>query len=68
MTSVIHKQGYNRKEAATYIGMAENTFMKLLNSGEVNFIRVGRRVIIPKKSLDAWLEKAGTSKGGSNNE
>lgn len=55
----IQKQAYNRKEAAVYLGMAENTFVKLLKSGEVKFIRVGRRVLIPIKALDEWLESAG---------
>ena len=54
----IQKQAYNRKEAAVYLGMAENTFVKLLKSGEVKFIRVGRRVLIPIKALDEWLDGA----------
>jgi excisionase family DNA binding protein len=57
MTTEVRKVTYNRKEAASYLGLAENTFVKLLNSGKVKYIRVGRRVLIPQQSLDRFLEE-----------
>lgn len=57
MGTEVKKAAYNRSEAAKYLGMAENTLVKLLQSGEIKFIRVGRRILIPIKSLNEWLEK-----------
>lgn len=56
MTTDVIKVAYNRQEAAKYIGVAENTFVKLLNSGRIKYIKAGRRLIIPKKELDRFLE------------
>lgn len=55
MVTDIVKQGYNRKEAAKYIGVAENTLVKLENSSMVNCIKFGRRKIYPKAELDRFL-------------
>lgn len=52
------KACYNRKEAAQYLGLAENTFVKLLNAGRIRCIRAGRRILIPKKALDDFLNSA----------
>ena len=57
MGTEVKKAAYNRSGAAKYLGMAENTLVKLLQSGEIKFIRVGRRILIPIKSLNEWLEK-----------
>ena len=62
MTKAIEKQAYNRKEGAAYIGVAENTFRKLLNAGEINFTTFGRRLIIPKMSLEAYLFRIAAGK------
>lgn len=53
----IEKKAFNRKEGARYLGLAENTFIKLLNEGRINFVRVGRRILVPKNSLDKFLEE-----------
>lgn len=54
----IEKRGYNRKEAAKYIGVAENTLVKLEDSNLVNCIKFGRRKIYPKTELDRFLESS----------
>lgn len=55
MPKEIQKVAFNRKEGAAYLGLAENTFVKLLNSGTIKFTRVGRRILIPKQALDEFL-------------
>ena len=55
MAQTVEKQAFNRKEAAAYLGMAENTFVKLMGSGRVHFVKVGRRILVPRTSLDSFL-------------
>ena len=55
MTKNIEKVAYNKREASNYIGVSPNTFMNILKSGKIHFLRAGSRFIIPKKSLDEFL-------------
>ena len=55
MSKEVEKITFNRKEAASYLGLAENTFIKLLKDGSVPHIRVGRRVLIPKSAIDRFI-------------
>jgi excisionase family DNA binding protein len=52
----VQKEGFNRKEGATYLGISENTFARLLRDGRINCVRVGRRVIVAKSELDRFLQ------------
>lgn len=45
----------NRKEAAQYLGVAENTLAKLLTAGKIKFVRAGRRILIAREALDVYL-------------
>jgi excisionase family DNA binding protein len=56
MTIQIEKAAFNRAEAAAYLGMAQNTLIKLLDAGTIKHIRAGRRLIIPKMALDRFLD------------
>lgn len=51
------KAAFNRGEAAAYIGVSENTLVKLFQEGKVTFQKVGRRVIVSKGELDKFLQK-----------
>ncbi len=62
MTTKIEKQAFNRSEGAAYIGVAENTFVKLINEGKIQCARIGRRLIIPKISLDNYLANIAAGK------
>lgn len=57
MTKNVQKVTFNRKEGAAYLGLAENTFVKLLRDGSIPFIQVGRRILIPKQALERFLEE-----------
>jgi excisionase family DNA binding protein len=52
----IQKATFNRKEAAAYLGIAENSLAKLLLGGRIRYIRAGRRILIPKVAIDRFLE------------
>jgi excisionase family DNA binding protein len=49
------KEVFNASEACFHIGLSWNTLKKLINEGEIRVVRVGRRYLIPKTSLDEFL-------------
>jgi len=53
----VERQAFTRKDAAAYLGLAENTLRKLLDSGEVPYTVFGNRLIIPKAGLDNYLSR-----------
>lgn len=42
-------------EAAAELRIARATFYRLLGSGEIESIHIGRRRLVPKEAIDAWL-------------
>ena len=58
MKTEIIKQGYNREEAAKYIGVSVNTLVKLCRDGYIGVIQIGRRRIYNKGELDRFLSTA----------
>ena len=55
MMTDANKVVFNKKEAAAYLGLCENSFLKLLKSGRVKYKKAGRRWLIPRKALDEFL-------------
>lgn len=51
------------KPAAAKIGIHPLTLQKLLRSGRIKGVRIGRKWIVPIKSLEAFL--AGENPGGA---
>lgn len=49
----------NIKEAANRIGVCENTMRILSNSTGFPKIKCGRRILIPVKAFDDWINKCG---------
>ena len=45
------------KEAAIYLGRSEQAVQHLIFQRELPVVRVGRRVHLHKRDLDAWIEK-----------
>lgn len=58
-TQVVLSDVLNRRQAAQYIGVAIQTLDKL----DLPRIKICRRVIFRKSSLDKWLSEHETSKG-----
>ena len=57
LINAIQKQTFTRKEAAAYLGIAENSLRKFLDSGEIPYKKFGRRLIIPKTGVDNFLSE-----------
>ena len=47
----------NVKEAAVYIGRSEQAVQHLIFQKDLPVVRIGRRVHIDRRDLDAWIEK-----------
>lgn len=45
------------KDAAVYLGRSEQSIQHLIFSHELPVVRVGRRVHLDRRDLDAWIEK-----------
>lgn len=45
------------KEAAIYLGRSEQSIQHLIFERELPVVRVGRRVHLHRRDLDAWIEK-----------
>ncbi len=43
-------------EAAEITSVSKNTIYKLVATGQIKSIRLGRAIRIPKKSLEEWIE------------
>jgi excisionase family DNA binding protein len=61
------------KEAAQYIGVSQDTMYTMVREDEVPHVRVRRRILFRKASLDDWMTKQEsgqetTQGSGSSNE
>jgi len=45
------------KEAGLYLGRSEQSIQHLIQEGVIPTVRVGRRVHLHRKDLDAWIER-----------
>lgn len=45
------------KQAAVYLGRSEQSVQHLIFQRELPVVRVGRRVHLDRRDLDAWIEK-----------
>jgi excisionase family DNA binding protein len=48
---------YSVAEAATYLGRTPQSLQHLIADKALPVVRVGRRVHLHRKDLDAWIEK-----------
>jgi excisionase family DNA binding protein len=50
-------------EAATYVGVSFNSMKRAVARGEIPSVRIGSRVLVPKRALENHIERAlaGTS-------
>jgi excisionase family DNA binding protein len=47
----------NVKEAAIYLGRSKQSVQHLIFQRELPVVRVGRRVHLDRRDLDAWIER-----------
>ena len=41
------------------LGIGRNTAYEAVKKGEIPSVKVGRRILVPSKALDKWLESGG---------
>jgi len=56
------------KECAEALGISKNTAYQLLKAGKIPCIRLNRRLIIPRKRFEAFLNGDSGRTGGLPNE
>ncbi|MGH3499773.1 MAG: excisionase family DNA-binding protein [Nocardioidaceae bacterium] len=53
----MERLGYSIEEAAEQLGFGRSTMCELLASGEIESVKVGRRRIVPRDALVAYLDR-----------
>ena len=56
MESTHDKLGLSIQEAAHLLGLGRNKFLDLIHAGKVRYVRVGRRIIVPRQALEDFLD------------
>ena len=46
-------------ETAKRLGIGRNTAYEAVKRAEIPSVKVGRRILVPSKALDKWLESGG---------
>jgi excisionase family DNA binding protein len=49
------QMGFNRKQAAKYLGVSENTLVKYIREGLIKHKKIDNRVFITRIELDKFL-------------
>jgi excisionase family DNA binding protein len=52
---------YTVPEAAALLGISAWSYYEAIKKGELPYRRIGRRVVVPKIQLDAWLSAKGAA-------
>lgn len=55
--SLPQKIAYSPHEIATLLGVSLRTVERMLKRGEIQYKKIGRRVVIPVNAIEAWLNK-----------
>ena len=56
------KLTFTVSETASLLGLSRNSAFKGVMRGEIPHIKVGKRILIPRRALEAMLESAGKPK------
>ncbi len=56
------KLTFTVSETASLLGLSRNSAFKGVMTGEIPHIRVGKRILIPRRALEARLASAGKPK------
>ncbi|HDR7911768.1 DNA-binding protein [Bacillus cereus] len=51
----MNRQTLNVQEIANYIGVSRDLIYKMVRTNEIPFIRIGKRLLFRKESIDKWL-------------
>ena len=50
---------FSRSEVAQLLGLGKTATWEALWRGEIPYVRVGRRVLVPRRALEEFLAQAG---------
>jgi excisionase family DNA binding protein len=56
MTAGLEQVAYSRREVAELTSLSFETVRRAINRGDLPAKKVGRRVLVLAKDLDAWLD------------
>lgn len=54
-TSTLNKVVYTPMEIKMMLGIGKNEVYKLIHTGEIKSIKIGRKLLIPKQCFHEWL-------------
>lgn len=57
------KLSYTVREAKAALGMGETNLRKQIRTGRIAVARVGRKYLIPRSEIEAWLRSETQSRG-----
>jgi len=57
LASVNEPLAYSIEQAAGKLGLSRSTLKTMIKDREIAVVRRGTRVLVPKKSLDEWIER-----------
>lgn len=56
MDTVLPRLAHSPREVAAALGVGEKTVIRLIEAKKLVAVRAGRRYLVPKKALEAFLE------------
>ena len=56
--SAIEPRLFSQQEAAAYLGISYWTIRDLVFRKELSFVKIGRRILIDRQDLDAYLDRS----------
>lgn len=56
---------YNVYDLVDLLGISISSVYKGINSGDIPHVKIGQRILIPKKMLDEFLSKKAKASAGS---
>lgn len=52
---------YTVEQAAALLGVSRSAYYEAIKRGELPARRVGRRLVVPRAQLEAWLNREGAA-------
>ena len=56
---------YTAEEVKILLGISRNSVYERIADGSLPSVRLGRRIVIPRAALEAWLAQAGNATGSA---
>lgn len=50
------RMAFTVNEAANMVGLGQTKMREIINANQIRIVRVGRRILVPRKAIEAYLE------------